>query len=343
MQQNWTYRHQPPFPWIFKKLEERGLDIVSQENKIQSISATTYFSRIRINDQLVYVQLDSGSNVSTIPINLLSDEQANSILPSSIQIIAYGNQKVANLGQIQLDISFDGGSVLEKQDLLVMGPGIMPVFGTNILFGRGGTFSIDKQNLRASLQGHEIEIFAEAIVDKKMNVLQSVNVQESAENQVILSTESVKIPSMSEVILPAKIKFPPNTTHFLVEDESIFRFDRGERYSFPIAKGLYCSNQFQSFPVRIVNSSTRDFVLPTNSKLGRITPVSGEIENDSSRINSLEAQIGTKSKNRTEAIWSEIQKGSLVSGNESELKRIISKYKNSILLEGELPGVSTLE
>ena len=141
MQQNWTYRHQPPFPWIFKKLEERGLDIVSQENKIQSISATTYFSRIRINDQLVYVQLDSGSNVSTIPINLLSDEQANSILPSSIQIIAYGNQKVANLGQIQLDISFDGGSVLEKQDLLVMGPGIMPVFGTNILFGHGGTFS----------------------------------------------------------------------------------------------------------------------------------------------------------------------------------------------------------
>ena len=91
MQQNWTHRHQPSFPWIFKKLEERGLDIVSQENKIQSISATTYFSRIQINDQLAYVQLDSGSNVSTIPINLLSDEQAKSILPSSIQIIAYGN------------------------------------------------------------------------------------------------------------------------------------------------------------------------------------------------------------------------------------------------------------
>ena len=343
MQQNWTYCYQPSLPWIFKKLEKDGLDLVSSENKIQSISATTYFSRIRINDQLVYVQLDSGSNVSTIPINLLSDEQADSILPSSIQIIAYGNQKVANLGQIQLDISFDGGVVLEKQDLLVMGPGIMPVFGTNILFGRGGSFAIDKEKLQANLQGHEIEIFTEAIVDKKMNVLQSVNVRDSAENQVIVSMEKVQIPAMSEVILPAKIKLPPRTTHFLVEDQAVFRFERGERHSLPVARGLYCSNQFQIFPIRLVNSSKRDVTLPANSKIGRITPVSGEIVSDSSRINSLEAQIGLKPTNRTEAIWSEIQKGSLVDGHESELKRIIAKYNKSILLEGELPGISSLE
>ena len=87
------------------------------------------------------------------------------------RILAYGNQRVANLGQIQLDVVFDGGSRVEKQDFLVMEAGFMPVLGTNILVGQDGKFSLDSENLRAKLHGKEVQIFTEVTVDKKINVL----------------------------------------------------------------------------------------------------------------------------------------------------------------------------
>ena len=91
--------------------------------------------------------------VSTIPIDLLTLKQRNSIQPSSIRLSAYGNQHVKNFGQISLDLVFENGVVLKNQDLLVVDSGIMMVLGTNVLFPEHGEslFSLDRERLKATL------------------------------------------------------------------------------------------------------------------------------------------------------------------------------------------------
>ena len=277
--------------------------------------------------------------VSTIPIDLLTLEQRNSIQPSSIRLCAYGNQHVQNFGQISLNLAFENGVELKNQDLLVVDHGIMPVLGTNVLFPEHGEslFSIDRERLKATLHGQEVDLATEVEVDSSSKQIHSIGIEDSPENQMMTAVKDIEIPARSEMVFQAQVQLPPSSTHFLVENVSVHRCLSDQPYRLPIGHGLYCRNQFDSIPLRLVNPYDCAWTISKGSKLGRIRPISGELEKPV-MTNSLEADMGQNPKDRVEAIWNEIGKGSLAPENESELKRIISKFKDIILLNGELPS-----
>ena len=282
--------------------------------------------------------------VTTVPVNLLTVEQRNRIVPSHICLHAYGNTQVKNLGQLMMDLTFDNGVTIPNQDLLVVEEGISPVIGTNVLFPEDGSasFSINKEKLTANLHGMEIDVVTESAVGKSEGLVHSISIEESSSDQIVRPKEDLIIPAKSEMIFPARIDLPPSTTHFMIQDCSIFQFLQCQRYRLPLGKGLYCRNQFEEFPVRVLNPYDRDMKLSKDAKIGRISPVSGENELHVT-TNSLEADGGMKTDNRVEAIWSEMVKGDLAKSNEIELKRLIEKYQNIILLNGELPGRAQVE
>ena len=288
--------------------------------------------------------MDSGSQVSTISIDLLTLEQRNRIRSSPIRLCAYGNQPVQNLGRISLNLVFENGVELESQDLLVVNQGILPVIGTNVLFPENGEslFSIDKTRMKATLHGQEIDVVTEVEVESSSQLIHSIGIEESAKDQIMTSTMDMTIPGRSEMVFEAQIELPPSSTHFMVENGAVVQFSEGISYLLPMGRGLYCQNQFDSFPVRVVNPYDCELTIPKGSKLGRISPMSGEIDTPV-MTNSLEAEIDHNPVDRVEAIWNEINKGSLAAENEAELKKIIFKYKDIILLNGELPSRANVE
>jgi hypothetical protein len=108
-------------------------------------------------------------------------EQRNSIQPSSIRLCAYGNQHVQNFGQISLNLAFENGVELKNQDLLVVDHGIMPVLGTNVLFPEHGEslFSIDRERLKATLHGQEVDLATEVEVDSSSKQIHSIGIEDS--------------------------------------------------------------------------------------------------------------------------------------------------------------------
>jgi hypothetical protein len=163
-------------------------------------------------------------------------EQRNRIVPSHICLHAYGNTQVKNLGQLMMDLTFDNGVTIPNQDLLVVEEGISPVIGTNVLFPEDGsaTFSINKEKLTANLHGMEIDVVTESAVGKSEGLVHSISIEESSSDQIV---------------------------RFMIQDCSIFQFLQCQRYRLPLGKGLYCRNQFEEFPVRVLNPYDRDMKL----------------------------------------------------------------------------------
>ena len=101
--------------------------------------------------------------MSCIPINALSAAQREQIEPSSIQLVAYGDQKVTNLGQIRgLEAEFDENAVFSNLDFMVTTENTLPIIGLNILFGSGpdfGNFGVDLNKMVATIDGKAVRVF----------------------------------------------------------------------------------------------------------------------------------------------------------------------------------------
>ena len=280
--------------------------------------------------------------MSCIPINALSAAQREQIEPSSIQLVAYGDQKVTNLGQIRgLEAEFDENAVFSNLDFMVTAENTLPIIGLNILFGSGpdfGDFGVDLNRMVATINGKAVRVFRQPELNDTAVVLSAVNVVKSSSSQKIKTGANTIIPARSEAVVWAKIDLPPDAENFMVNTTKITRFISGSRFTLPVANAVYNANQFDGFPMRIMNPFDADIELTAGTNLGKALPCDVGVQN--AAVHTLSS---VSDSNRLDSIWQQIHKGDMDQKSTERLRGILGKYLNTILLEDESPKVADVE
>ena len=305
--------------------------------KIHQLSSSNLFVQPKINGSYQYVQVDCGSQISTIPMHLLSVEQRKSIRRSDLILKAYGGSRVQNLGQIALSIELDKDMVIPDCEFVVVTSDSVPLLGNNILLAEDERLEIDPAENKIMIHGTEMELYySETGESSKMN---SVVVKTSDSVQKIVVKSQVELDPNSETMVMVKLELPPSTSNMMTEPQAAFRFINGRRFRLPIAKGLYSAHQFGEFAVRVANPYDKKILLEANSKLGSMRPVDGE----TMKVEQVHATtINSSSEDRVDKLMAEMDIGEVNEKQKRRLRSIIAKYQNTILLNDELPGVANV-
>ena len=256
--------------------------------------------------------------------------------------MAYGDQKVTNLGQIRgLEAEFDENAVFSNLDFMVTSENTLPIIGLNILFGTGpeyGDFKVDLNKMEAIISGKTVRVFRQPEVHDAAVVLSAVNVVKSSSSQKMKLVDKSTIPARSEAVIWAKMDFPPDAENFMVTKTELTRFISGARYILPVANAVYNDNQFDGFPLRVINPFDTEIVLAAGSNLGKASPYN--FDHQRAAINTVST---TSNTDRLESIWRQIHKGDMDQNTAEQLRVILAKYLNTILLEDEAPKVADVE
>ena len=331
--------YQPKVSW-FKKLEEdEDADGSSTlKLKIHQLSSSNLFIRPKINGSSHYVQVDCGSQISTIPMQVLSAAQRKVIRPSDLVLSAYGGSRVHHLGTIDLSLELDNGMIIPDCEFVVVKAESVPLLGNNILLSNDGRLEIDTVKNEIELHGTKVKLYySEGGATSKMN---SVCVKTSDSSQKMIVMEHTELKPRSETMVKVKLLLPPSTTNMITEPQAAFRFFNGRRFRLPIGKGLYSAHQFNEFVVRVANPYEQSVNLELGSKLGTIQPINGEVITPT-KVNSMTTD--PLPENRVDKILAEMDIGEISKKQKSQLRSIISKYQKTILLKDELPGVADVE
>ena len=110
---------------------------------------------MHFNDKLRLIQIDSGADVSILPVSLLTSEQRKGLKFSNLVIQAYGGVEIKNLGEFEGDLSFigiDGNRVAMKNcKFLVTDKSVTPLLGCDMIFkGNESRHILDKKEGLAS-------------------------------------------------------------------------------------------------------------------------------------------------------------------------------------------------
>ena len=134
LQPKWPCCDFRSLPW-FKKLESDEVtdDSSASSCKTHQLSSSNLFIKPRINGTHHYFQIDCGSQVSTIPIHLLSIEQKHSIRPSHVVLSAFGGSRVQHHGHVTIDLEIESGEFIRNLDFLVTKSDSAPLIGNNSL------------------------------------------------------------------------------------------------------------------------------------------------------------------------------------------------------------------
>ena len=265
----------------------------------------------------------------------MSQSQRQRIRPSPLVIRAYNGGLISNLGQISLDLHFDNGDTIRDQSFLVTSSNRTPLIGTNILLTENQKLVIDGKSNTVVIRGVSVQLHGRVPVGENELSVGSVVVSTSGEEQIVRAKQDFVIPAKSVAVIPAHIKLPPESSNFLLERNLTTRFSRGKRYILPVAMALFQADQYSSFPVKILNCSDADIVISKNSKLGKISPVSGE---DCPEVtsNSLTSDPEPVT-DRLHSIMEQVTVGDIGEEHRNRFLKIIDKYKKIILLEDEIP------
>ena len=256
-------------------------------------------------------------------------------------LTAYNGGRIVNLGQIELDLRLDSGDILRNQSFIVSSSNQTPLLGANILLPDNQELVIDKKAENVVIQGMQVALFGRVPVGENELSVGSVLVSTSDQPQTFTAKTNFVIPAKSTAMIPAKMKLLPSGTNFLVEDQVIHRFIKGQRFILPIARALYGSEQYDYFRIKVVNSSNSEIQILEGSKLGKIVPVCGE-DVPEFESNSLTVEPEPV-KNRLAKILELIKMGDVSREHRDRFEAILDKYKHIILLEDEIPTPATVE
>ena len=265
----------------------------------------------------------------------MSQSQRECIRPSPLVIRAYNGGLISNLGQISLDLRFDNGDIIRNQTFLVTSSNRTPLIGTNILLTENQKLVIDGQSNTVVIRGVSVQLHGRVPVGENELSVGSVVVSTSGDEQIVLAKEDFVIPAKSMAVVPAHIKLPPESSNFLLENTLATRFSSGRRFVLPVARALFQADQYSNFPVKLLNCSDSDVVITKNSKLGKVSPVSGEDcpEVTSNNLTSEPEPVA----DRLKSIMEQITIGDVGEDYKNRFLKIIDKYKKIILLEDEIP------
>ena len=333
--------YKPPISW-FKKLEEdeEADDSSTLKLKIHQLSSSNLFIRPKINGSSHYVQVDCGSQISTIPMQLLSAAQRKLIWPSDLVLSAYGGSRVHHLGIVDLSLELDNGMVIPDCEFVVVKAESVPLLGNNILLSNDGRLEIDTAKNQIELHGTKVNLYySEVGATSKMN---SVCVKTSDKSQKMIVMEQTELKPNSETMVKVKLVIPPSTTNMITEPQVAFRFINGRRFRLPIVKGLYSAHQFSEFLVRVANPYGQSLNLESGSKLGTIHPVNGE-DISPTNVHTMASESLPAPEDRVDKILAEMDIGQISKRQNGHLRSIVSKYQKTILLRDELPSVANVE
>ena len=301
-------------------------------NKL-SKNADQFYAKCFFNGKNRFFQIDSGSPISLVPIQLLSEMQKNNLCNSDIGIEAYGYGKINNLGILKLDLhleSLDNRTViLRNQSFFVTSSSMTPILGNDILFaGDENLHIIDKVGEMAIIGGEKVKIYES--IRPKAKIVSDIKIVRMDKLPVFAKMDTVIGPN-TESIIPVYMKTKPHNATFLVEPQILNRFSVGG--------GLYNKSQFQNFPMRIYNASDKPVKLKINTKL---CPAFLQAGNEYENVKQVRSINKVNIGDRVSKIWDEIEFGDLDDHDRSEINRILHRFHDRFMLRGELPGKSKL-
>ena len=236
--------------------------------KINRLSANSrkFFVKLNLEGASAMALLDSGSEVTVFPARILTEKQRQAIRPTLIQLKTYTNQPVTLLGELDMLIPFEGGTV-SSRSVLVTTNKMLPVIGTDTIFHEGqSSFQIDPVQETVSFRGLTFRVYSEAQNNAKM--IRSIRRKYGSNNQRARSLVQTVIKPYSERIIRAYIPLPLNSLEFCIDGQWLGN-------DVIIGKGLYCNDQFQNFPLRVCNLGPFDCHVKKGQKLAIISPLDG--------------------------------------------------------------------
>ena len=266
----------------------------------------------------------------------LSKLQQQNIRPSHLRIRAYNGGAISNLGQISLDLRCENGEIIRDQMFVVTSSNRTPLIGANILFPDKSKLVIDTDSNTVIIRGVTVPLHGRVPAGENELSVGSVIISTSGACQNIVAKERVIIPAKSMVMVPGKIALLPESSNFMIESGPCCRFIQGRRFILPVARALYESWQYGNFPVKILNASDTEIVIDEGSKLGKMSPISGE-ENPVVASNNLTSEVEPV-KDRLQAIMNEITVGEVNQEYRDRFVKIIDKFKDIILIGDEIPA-----
>ena len=256
-------------------------------------------------------------------------------------LTAYNGGKIVNLGQIELDLRLDSGDILRNQSFIVSSSNRTPLLGANILLPDNQELVIDKKAENVVIQDVQVKLFGRVPVGENELSVGSVLVSTSDLPQTVIAKTNFIIPAKSTAMIPAKMKLLPSSTNFMIEDQVVHRFKKGERFILPVARALYGAEQYDNFRIKVVNSSNSEVNIQEGSKLVKMVPVCGEHVPEF-ESNSLTAEPDPVD-NRLAKILELIKIGNVSKEHRDRFEAILNKYKKIILLEDEIPTPANVE
>ena len=223
-----------------------------------------FFVKIDFGSGFYFALLDSGSEVTIVPKRLLTSQQRSSILPTRTVVTTYTDDKVDLVGECKLDLVLEGG-IIRDQLVLVTGDSCTPVIGTDCFFASGHqAFEINPESELVTFRGISSRVYSECRL--RCKTIASVHRLTSDRKQKARASENVTIPAWSEAMVKCYLNLPPSSPEFLIEGGWVFN-------TLAIGKGLYLTDSFDSFPVRIANMTAKEYTVRKGRKLTSADPL----------------------------------------------------------------------
>ena len=223
-----------------------------------------FFVKIDFGSGFYFALLDSGSEVTIVPKRLLSSEQRSSILPTRTVVTTYTDDKVDLIGECKLDLVLEGGTIRD-QLVLVTGDSCTPVIGTDCFFASGHqAFEINPESELVTFRGISSRVYSECRL--RCKTIASVHRITSNSKQKARASEEVTVPAWSEAMVKCHLNLPPSSPEFVIDGGWVYN-------TLAIGKGLYLSDTFDQFPVRIANMTGKAYTIKKGRKLISADPL----------------------------------------------------------------------
>ena len=223
-----------------------------------------FFVKIDFGSGFYFALLDSGSEVTIVPKRLLSSEQRSSILPTRTVVTTYTDDKVDLIGECKLDLVLEGGTI-HDQLVLVTGDSCTPVIGTDCFFASGHqAFEINPESELVTFRGISSRVYSECRL--RCKTIASVHRITSDSKQKARASEEVTVPAWSEAMVKCYLNLPPSSLEFVIDGGWVYN-------TLVIGKGLYLSDTFDQFPVRIANMTGKAYTIKKGRKLISADPL----------------------------------------------------------------------
>ena len=223
-----------------------------------------FFVKIDFGSGFYFALLDSGSEVTIVPKRLLSSEQRSSILPTRTVVTTYTDDKVDLIGECKLDLVLEGGTIRD-QLVLVTGDSCTPVIGTDCFFASGHqAFEINPESELVTFRGISSRVYSECRL--RCKTIASVHRITSDSKQKARALEEVTVPAWSEAMVKCYLNLPPSSPEFVIDGGWVYN-------TLAVGKGLYLSDTFDQFPVRIANMTGKAYTIRKGRKLISADPL----------------------------------------------------------------------